>query len=201
METLFQNVVISSYSDDREAFSTALDTLDEIRANDDKSQVPVLVTLLRWARGAELIDFLAQAISELTGGEFVDDEAKDWKALTEWLGLNSDEYKPPPGLITLKAGLYAALIHPNLGLLLATAEQTSIIDPVQIAWGGVVPDGIPPLETAPTIPADEADYLLDDDRVFGVSINGEHRAYPLRIINAHEMANDELGGEPIALAY
>ena len=24
---------------------------------------------------------------------------------------------------------------------------------------------------------------------------------PLRIMNAHEMANDELGGEPIALAY
>ena len=39
------------------------------------------------------------------------------------------------------------------------------------------------------------------DRVFGISINGEHRAYPLRILNPHEMANDVLGGEPIALAY
>ena len=43
--------------------------------------------------------------------------------------------------------------------------------------------------------------MRPDDRVFGVSINGEHRAYPLRIVNAHEMANDWLGGEPIALAY
>ena len=51
------------------------------------------------------------------------------------------------------------------------------------------------------VPADEADYLNWDDRVFGVSINGEHRAYPLRILNPHEMANDVVGGVPFALAY
>jgi len=70
-----------------------------------------------------------------------------------------------------------------------------------VGWGGVRVDGIPPLEHVPTIPAAEADYLNPDDRLFGVSINGEHRAYPLRIINAHEMANDTLGGEPTSLAY
>ncbi len=48
---------------------------------------------------------------------------------------------------------------------------------------------------------DEADYLDPNDRVFGVSINGEHRAYPLRILNPPEMANDVVGGVPIALAY
>ena len=37
-------------------------------------------------------------------------------------------------------------------------------------------------------------------RVFGVFINGEHRAYPHRILNAHEMANDVVGGVPFALA-
>ena len=51
------------------------------------------------------------------------------------------------------------------------------------------------------IPASQATYLNPDDRVFGVSINGEHRSYPLRILNAHETANDIVGGEPIALAY
>ena len=49
--------------------------------------------------------------------------------------------------------------------------------------------------------ASEAEYLFDDDRVFGVSFNGQHRAYPLRILNAHEMANDVVGGVPFALAY
>ena len=65
----------------------------------------------------------------------------------------------------------------------------------------VGPDGIPDLQFAPTLTADEADYLGPEERVFGVSINGEHRAYPLRIMNPHEMANDIVGGEPIALAY
>ena len=49
--------------------------------------------------------------------------------------------------------------------------------------------------------ADEAAYLGLDERVFGVSINGESRAYPLRITNPHEMVNDVLGGEPISLAW
>ena len=84
---------------------------------------------------------------------------------------------------------------------LAPAENGSRINLFEIAWGGVRPDGIPPLEQAPVVAADAQDYLLPSDRVFGVSINGAHRAYPLRIVNAHEMANDILGGEPIALAY
>ena len=51
------------------------------------------------------------------------------------------------------------------------------------------------------IPEGEAAYLLPDDRVFGVSINGQHRAYPLRIMNRHKMANDVISGVPFALAY
>ena len=71
----------------------------------------------------------------------------------------------------------------------------------ELVWGGVAPDGIPDIQDPIPLAPEEADYILSDDRVFGVSINGEHRAYPLRIVNAHEMANDTLGGEPIALAY
>jgi hypothetical protein len=71
----------------------------------------------------------------------------------------------------------------------------------EIVWGGVAKDGIPDLMNPPVLPADKATYLDPFDRVFGLSINGEHRAYPLRILNAHEMANDTLGGVPFALAY
>ena len=67
--------------------------------------------------------------------------------------------------------------------------------------GGVFKDGIPDLINPPVVSPDEATYLNPDDRVFGVSINGEHRAYPHRIMNPHEMANDVVGGAPIALAY
>ena len=71
----------------------------------------------------------------------------------------------------------------------------------EIAWGGVGKDGIPDLRYPPVVTAGEADYLESSDRVVGVSINGEHRAYPLRILNLHEMANDIVGGVPFALAY
>ena len=40
-----------------------------------------------------------------------------------------------------------------------------------------------------------------DDRVFGLEINGDVRAYPLRVVNAHEMVNDSVGGEPISLMW
>ncbi|MCH2161180.1 MAG: DUF3179 domain-containing protein [Phycisphaerales bacterium] len=43
--------------------------------------------------------------------------------------------------------------------------------------------------------------VVSDDRVIGVEINGESRAYPLFIMNAHEVVLDELGGVPIAVTY
>ena len=44
-------------------------------------------------------------------------------------------------------------------------------------------------------------YLVSTDRVIGVQIKGEYRAYPLRLINAHEIINDTLAGLPIAVTY
>ena len=71
----------------------------------------------------------------------------------------------------------------------------------EAVWGGVPKDGIPDLINPPSATARDAWYLKPTDRAFGVSINGEHRAYPLRILNPHEMANYVLGGVPFDLAY
>ncbi len=71
----------------------------------------------------------------------------------------------------------------------------------EITWGGVVVDGIPSLDFPKMISADAAGYLQADDLVFGVEINGDVRAYPLRIMGWHEMFNDRIGGVPVALAY
>ncbi len=71
----------------------------------------------------------------------------------------------------------------------------------EITWGGVQVDGIPSLDKPALIPAAEADYLREEDLVFGVEIAGDARAYPLRIMNWHEMFNDVIGGVPVALAY
>jgi len=72
----------------------------------------------------------------------------------------------------------------------------------EIVWGGVPAlDGIPSLDFPAMIEAAQADYLRDDDLVFGVAINGDVRAYPLRIMGWHEMFNDVVGGVSVALAY
>ena len=71
----------------------------------------------------------------------------------------------------------------------------------EVTWGGVRKDGIPSLDNPDLTSASDAEYLLEDDLVFGVSINGDARAYPLRVMGWHEMFNEVIGGVPVALAY
>jgi hypothetical protein len=71
----------------------------------------------------------------------------------------------------------------------------------EIAWGGVTVEDLPPLDNPKMETAEAADYLLPEDLVFGVEINGDARAYPLRIMGWHEMFNETIGGVPVALAY
>ena len=44
-------------------------------------------------------------------------------------------------------------------------------------------------------------YVVTADRVIGVEINGKSRAYPLDVMNVHEVVNDELAGVPIAVTF
>ncbi len=43
--------------------------------------------------------------------------------------------------------------------------------------------------------------ISDDTRVIAVSLNGEHHVYALLLLNAHEIVNDVVGGEPIATTW
>lgn len=71
----------------------------------------------------------------------------------------------------------------------------------QIFMGGPAKDGIPALTRPALIPADEANYLRPADRVAGVVFEGTARAYPLRILNYHEVVNDDIGDTRIAVTY
>ncbi len=66
---------------------------------------------------------------------------------------------------------------------------------------GVPKDGIPALTKPKRIKASGAGYPKDDGRVIEVQINGDAVAYPLGILNYHEIINDELAGVPIAATY
>ncbi len=44
-------------------------------------------------------------------------------------------------------------------------------------------------------------FLLSGDPVIGVAINNDSRAYPIRLLNVHEVVNDNLAGQPIAITW
>ena len=179
-----------------ESPGNALSALEEIQAMHDVSQIPVLLQTFRFLPPGESLDEFVGTLRVLTGQEFGD----DWRGWMEWLGKHRADFRPPDDYAAWKASMFSQ-IHPRLGQFLQTAKETARIDLTEVVWGGVPPDGIPDLRNPPTIPAAEADYMEPDDRVLGASINGEHRAYPMRIVNAHEMVNDTLGGEPISLLW
>ncbi len=80
------------------------------------------------------------------------------------------------------------------------ADVFSLIPKNEIYAGGPPKDGIPALTNPRTVSAISSG-LQPADRVIGVVIGGEPRAYPLRILNWHEIANDTLGGRDIAVTY
>jgi uncharacterized protein DUF3179 len=72
----------------------------------------------------------------------------------------------------------------------------------EIVGGGPPKDGIPALDTPRFVPASKAkDFLSDNDRVLGVAIAGAAKAYPIRILNWHEIVNDDVNGHPITVTW
>ncbi len=71
----------------------------------------------------------------------------------------------------------------------------------EIRKTGVRRDGIPSIDDPKFVTADGADFLRDDDRVIGVYRNGLARAYPIRILDHHEVVNDVFDGEAILVTY
>ncbi len=63
-------------------------------------------------------------------------------------------------------------------------------------------DGIPAILDPQFVSgAEAAEQMVDSERVLGVSINGDHRAYPLNQLSRHEIVNDEVGGVPVAVTW
>jgi len=70
----------------------------------------------------------------------------------------------------------------------------------EILRGGPPRDGIPALDSPPTVGAGSAPWR-DDEMVVGVELSGGARAYPLAILVWHELINDAVGGRPILVSY
>ena len=87
------------------------------------------------------------------------------------------------------------------------------VDWRHLSWGGVLIDDrpydrtdeqcncIPAADNPPVTSAADAAWLKDEDMVFGITVNGESRAYPRRIMEVREMVNDTLGGRHLGIPY
>jgi hypothetical protein len=78
--------------------------------------------------------------------------------------------------------------------------SNSSVSTLAIQRGGPPKDGIPAID-GPKFVAAAQSGLADADRVLGVALNGIARAYPVRILNWHEVVNDRFGERAIAVTY
>jgi hypothetical protein len=102
-----------------------------------------------------------------------------------------------PALVVLVAAAVAAESGPN-GFDLRHA--TIPLD--EILRGGPPRDGIPSIDAPRFEPVAAADaYLRDDDLVLSLVRDGDARAYPVRILDHHEIVNDDVGGTPVLVSY
>jgi hypothetical protein len=117
--------------------------------------------------------------------------------------------------VVLTAGVAAVMLAPvfeHLGARRATPEfdlsQSTVASELTVR--ALARDGVHVLNAPAMMSASEVDaaneaergkLLVADDRVIGISAGGEARAYPLRLLRWHEVVNDSIGGEPIAVTY
>ncbi|MFN0302231.1 MAG: DUF3179 domain-containing protein [Burkholderiales bacterium] len=103
-------------------------------------------------------------------------------------------------LVLLATGVNAGWAA-NAAVELNGFDLSGALVPVAaIERGGPPKDGIPAIDNPKFIPATQA-RLKPDDRILGVYLNGIARAYPVRILNWHEVVNDRLGADSIAVTY
>ena len=63
-------------------------------------------------------------------------------------------------------------------------------------------DGIPSVDNPEFLDVSEASTQIgQQDLIIGVSLNGEHKAYPTAFLSSREIVNDTIGGVPVAVTW
>ena len=107
----------------------------------------------------------------------------------------------------LSVALLALVLHPDLasgsrkirknGFVLDDA----LIPVREIRSGGPPRDGIPSIDRPQFVAGSAAGFLKEKDRILGIERNGVVKAYPIAILNYHEIVNDVFSNEPIVVTY
>ena len=79
--------------------------------------------------------------------------------------------------------------------------DNAIVPKDEILSGGPPKDGIPALLEPKFVQAGEADFISASDLVIGVVVSGQPKAYPIKILNWHEVVNDVVAETPLAVTF
>lgn len=164
----------------------------------------VLADVMRFTANREAQDALRRTVSRLLRTRLRGVDV--WNAAVN--RLIAWDVPAPPDYLELKKAVYTGVL-PAWDPLFAPGT----IDWRHVSWGGVGIDArpfdqtdalcncIPAADNPKVTSAAEAQWLDDGAIVFGISINGQHRAYPRRIMEVREMVNDTLGGRDLGIPY
>jgi hypothetical protein len=176
-----------------QAFLTPLARVDQISRHWKNGFTPMILETSHFARSRQHLFALMQLLEDRTGQKFGTNVDHWW----QWVWDN--QFEPHPDYAQFKSRLYERL-DPRFAAYFDNDRPVTIrLD--EIRWGGVKRDGIPPLDKPKMISGQTANYLEDDNIVFGVEINDDARAYPKRILAHHEMFKDTIGDVSVCGVY
>lgn len=175
---------------DQETRTAAIQRLDN---NWSDGLAGPLLEVLSYEGDPEISNAAFGLIERKAGRKFKRDTDKAYR----WLW--SQDTRPPAWYADFKVLLYSNIDKRFAEYFSDDPKNTIRLD--EIRWGGVKRDGIPPLDHPKMRSATDAKYLADSDVVFGVSIDGEARAYPKRILAWHEMIKDRIAGREFNGVY
>jgi len=178
-----------------------------IGAAQDPRVAWLLADLMRFFPDPPTASAVVQAFEQLTDTHVP--PGINWITMTNW--LFAWDTPAPPGYVNWKRIPFER-VEPAWAPFFD--DQDADIDWRLITWGGVRIDDrplsqvhvpcsrcIPALDDPALTDASGGAWYADAGLVFGLSVNGEARAYPKHIMEVHEMVNDTLGGRRIGIPY
>jgi hypothetical protein len=189
----------------REPFETVMESGD-LRA------AWLMSDLLRFIGSSRARNSAIETFDTLSQVNLYDDPVTDrslWRSLTDH--LIAWDVPALPGYVDWKAQIFL-LVEPRWEPFFTDLDAE--IDWRHLSWGGVLIDDrplgstercvggcIPALDDPGVTDAAGGDWYPDSALVFGVTVNGESRAYPKNMMEVHEMVNDTIGGRRVAIPY
>ncbi len=178
--------------------------LKKIARSNDPRLAWIVTDFLRFMGPADIVHELAGTLRRLLGTRLSTRDA--WHEATD--RLIAWDIPAPPDYLKYKRQIFISVV-PEWAPLFVEGD----IDWRHVSWGGVRIDDrpfattdapcncIPAADNPQVTDAPTATWLADSAVVFGITVNGESRAYPRRIMEVREMVNDTLGGRDLGIPY